>query len=158
MKFSVTDTDQGFEKIIENLHELSFNDIDVGFFDGHMSADGTMTMAELAGLQMNGTTDGLGIPKRDFMSECAIVNEDLVAKELTSVAKKAIDGSNNVKGLLKEVGEEYSQLMKDSIDDFSTPKNTKYTIQHKTFVKEDNPLVDTGEMRDGIEFRVRGKF
>ena len=43
--------------------------------------------------------------------------------------------------------------MKSVIDEWTTPPNSAATIQRKG---KDDPLVDTGKMRDSVEYRIQG--
>ncbi len=155
--WSTVDKDQGFDKIVQNLISLSNEDVSVGFHDdGTMSDDGEMSMVDLAMQNQKGSNDG-HIPSRPFMDETAIKYETQIAGVQTAVVGKVIDGKLSPKVGVTKTGEAYKGMMKSTIDQFSTPANAESTISHKrsgNFV--DNPLVDTGKMRDSITVKVGG--
>lgn len=158
MRLDIIDKDLGFNKIMGELVELAISDVDVGYFDGEMSADGNMTLAELAQLQMSGSK-AMGIdmmygeiPSRPFMDKCALDNEEEVLKLQKKAVLGVLDQNQSPEEGLKKVGEGYTQMMKDTIFDLRNPPNTKYTLDHK---EGDNPLIDSSVMMDSVDFRVR---
>jgi hypothetical protein len=64
---------------------------------------------------------------------------------------KLFSGKYIVHELLVEIGEEYEDYMRDAMYEFSTPRNAPSTRKRKG---EDNPLIDTAELSDGVTFRV----
>lgn len=161
MKSRIKDTDMGFDSIVTDLETLGQTSVDVGFFDdGTMSADGEMSMVDLAELQMVGRKGNWDynespIPSRDFMSQTAIDNHDEIGNAQEKLVGDLIDKKTfAIQGAI-DVGEQYGEMMKKTIDDFDTPPNAEATIEFKGF---DNPLVDSGKMRDSVTVKLTENF
>lgn len=151
------DVDKGLGDIVQDLISIAKSDVTVGFHaDGTMSEDGQMTMVDLAMQNDKGSNDG-HVPSRPFMDQTAVENHNEITSIQTGVIKKVIGGSLSPKRGLVKVGESYKKMTQRTIDRFSTPANADSTIRNKrSGVQADNPLVDTGTMRDSITVRVGG--
>jgi phage gpG-like protein len=157
MKSKTQDIDLGFESILQDLETLSLTNVDVGYFDdGTMSDDGEMEMLDLASLQLNGSTDydrsrGVHIPKRNFMDKTAVDYQEDLANLQQNLVGNLIDKKVfAIQGSIA-VGEVYADFMKASIDAFDKPPNVDWWADAKG---ENNPLVDSGKMRDSIKVEV----
>jgi hypothetical protein len=123
--------------------------VDVGFFPEAKYPDGTQ-VAEVA---IKNEYGDLNIPPRPFMQPT--FNEqkskwlDILAKTVKS-QQQEID----VKKALTIVGVVAQDDVKDKIDWWAkegTPRNAQMTIEKKGF---DSPLIETGQMRDAVHFKV----
>lgn len=150
---SVQDIDLGWRKLKENLLYFGITQAEVGHFDEDWHEEAEMDMASLAAMQELGfiNQNGSTVPPRSFHSQTANRNQNSIGRKMGEVVSKVYAGKITVHEALVEVGEEYTEDMQQMIDDFSNPKNAKGTIKAKGV---DNPLVDSGSMRDATTFKV----
>ena len=95
------------------------------------------------------------IPARPFMRLTLNHHGDewteLFAKETLKVA---LNPNGNIDDIYKVVGKQMVNDMKDTINKLSQPANAPLTADRKGF---NNPLVDTGILRDSIDYFVINK-
>jgi len=150
MKKDVTDTDMGLDKLLSDLNKLDSKVIKVGLFSEDRSYDGTMNIAKLGAMNEK----GWGIPKRDFMMESAIVNEQDIASIMTSNASDMMFSGKSPEEVINKVGKSYENMVKGTIQDFSYPPNAEATIAIKG---RNDPLVHHYKMISSVKFKVVGK-
>ena len=89
------------------------------------------------------------IPPRPFMRDTIANNRDGWGQMLGDNLKKK---GYNVDEALAVCGEEMTDQMKAEIKALDDPPNARSTIRKKGF---DNPLIDTGHMRDSVSSEVK---
>ena len=148
--------DHGYKKLMTNLTKLGTKEVRVGLFEDDQSADGTMTMADLGTLMEYGDTSlGGYIPPRPFMRDTAVNYEDQIGDYMVSIVDDMMFLGLDVKQVLTQVGDNYSDMTKTTIERFSNPPNSVETIAMKG---RNDPLVDTGKMKDSVKFKVSNKL
>ena len=148
------------EKALNNYFKnLESCHADVGFIDSSKTYPDGLNVPTVAFMQEYGVKRFSGskkkkeekpwfIPPRPFMSYSSRLFEPkfsaILKKELVSLkfdSKKAID----------KAAKELQADIKESILNWSTPRNAPYTIELKGF---DDPLVETLMMTDSVEYKV----
>lgn len=95
---------------------------------------------------------GLGVPKRDFMG---YAKSDIIAQTKPILRKIGeAESESQVNALQNAAGLKAQAIIQQSIIDLSDPSNSPKTIEKKG---SDNPLIDTGHMKDSVTFVVRKK-
>lgn len=104
------------------------------------------------GLHLSPDTTEIHIPERSFLRS----GHDKEAKEVMVKASKVIgqviDGKMSEEQFFDMVGQMLATKIKTYARDLSDPPNHPYTVDQKG---SSNPLVDTGNMIEGISFRVK---
>lgn len=145
-----------WESIRKNFANQTEKELHMGFFqeDSYGEENNYLPVPLVAAWQDLGRpfSGGGYIPPRPFMT---IGLRDLLkTAKYTRAYKKAfrdiLNGSSYEKEYLL-IGKKVVPDMVDIIDEWSTPPNATSTINIKG---EDNPLVDSGKMRDSFKTKV----
>lgn len=146
--------DSTWRKMKKNLMKGSHLAVKVGFFEDaqYGSENNNLFVAQVA--QFN--EEGMGVPMRSFIRSGFIPN--LEDKKLPSWVFVELDlvaqGKTTWTRLYEELGEEFVEQMKAVIVAWDTPPNSARTEEEKGF---NDPLVDTGLMRDSVDYRLGRK-
>jgi len=117
---------------------------------GQRYPDGTPLLLVAAANQF-GTTN---IPQRDYFTPGAVAAVKDTA-EIREVGVQAMNqGKTTAPQVLEAMGPFAESALKRTIADFSNPPNAPSTIAKKG---DDNPLEDTGMMRNAVTYAVRPK-
>lgn len=146
---SVTDTDMGFDALLAMLAEADQTDVRVGVRQdkGSQIPDGSrLTLAEIAAVNEFGSMDGR-IPERSFLRSTVDQNADAYEKQLT----RDLMGSGDVPGAFTRLGLQAVADVQRTMVELDDPPNAPATIARKG---ADNPLIDTGRLRQSIDFEV----
>jgi hypothetical protein len=145
-----------WEKIRKNFADQNEKKLHMGFFqeDSYGEDNNYLPVPLVAAWQDLGIpfVDGGYIPPRPFMT---IGLRDLLkTTKYTKSYKKAFRDILNGSSYEKQyevIGKKVVPDMVDIIDEWDTPPNAPSTVRIKG---EDNPLVDTGKMRDSFKVKV----
>ena len=119
----------------------------MGFFSSAKYDDGTQ-VANVAGIQEFGAPEA-GIPERPFFRQSvAIMNDDLPKVLAKIVDPKTMEVGDRE---ANDVGAWAADILQQRIVDLKEPPNSPATIALKG---SDNPLVDTGHMRQAVTWEV----
>lgn len=151
----------GLERLVKRLENLEKKQIKWGFFNRRYSSDNdNLFVAQVALWQEQGTQKAGGgqhIPPRPFFNTNVLrvtqQSDPDGAKtyRLLDDAVRTVFESRMDTKKLDAVGEHLQQSLRNEIDTWLHPKNADYTI----FLKgRDDPLVDSGTMRDSVESKV----
>ena len=103
------------------------------------------------GLHLKKSTTHIYIPERSFLRTGYDKNRDAVMKKATRLMSEVAAGRMSAEGCMKGVGLELSSKIKDYARDLNKPENHPFTVDQKG---SSNPLVDSGDMIEGITWRV----
>ena len=147
---NITDKDSGFKRLV-NLFKKSFQ-ITIGIHEAEGSAShGSMTVAEIGAIHEYGSKDKK-IPQRSFVRE----THDMKLKENLTLLKRVegevIDGKKTQEQAIALLGEVAAKQMVSRINEGIPPPNMPSTIRKK---KSSKPLIDTGQMKGAITFKVK---
>ncbi len=118
---------------------------------------GSITYAEIATVHEFGSADG-AIPERSFLRSAFDENREKISKALERELLKIVDdavreGSTRlVYRALGRVGARVTGMVQAKIRNGPFVPNAPMTIARK---KSDKPLIDTGRLRQSIDFEVR---
>lgn len=121
--------------------------VTVGIHETASPPDNEMTMAALGALQHFGSEDGV-IPARRWLD---VGVESGNAEYIETLAEGITKGVPPDK-VLMQVGELAVGYTVAYIDELKTPKNAESTIKKKGV---DNPLVDTGAMKQSVTYLMQ---
>lgn len=165
-----TDQDLGYEALLDMLGDMGEAAVFVGILQdkgGEMDEDGNITLAGYAAVNEFGTTNAgrnrnITIPERSFLRSTVDVNAQVYSVELQAAGASAVDavvatrsadqGLAALDKALGRLGIRATRDVQQTIRDLRTPANAKSTLQRK--YPGDNPLIDTGRMRQSISFAV----
>lgn len=136
------------ERVRRSLLKAARSHVDVGFFDGRPHPKTGETVATVAAINEFGVAE-LNIPERPFMA--ATARSTKVGMRMGQELKHAI-ANPRLSFKWGQIGDFYAKEIKATIENFSQPGNAPLTISLKGF---DNPLVETGYMRDHVMKRVK---
>jgi hypothetical protein len=104
------------------------------------------------GLHVKKTTTQIHIPARSFIR--ATINEK--QDEINSFVKANLDllftFQITTKQFLDKVGHYLVGLTQETLTDLNSPKNHPWTVKRKK--GKDNPLINTGQLRESIVFEI----
>jgi hypothetical protein len=148
-----------WENIKKSLGKGSSLELKIGFFEDAVYPDGTQ-VALVAALNEDGHKNGPGAvfpdaytPPRPFMRvgfKSAIKSSKYEKIFKTSI-KRILEGESTFTSEYKRIGPTAVSDLKQVIDEWTTPPNSPATVDIKTF---NDPLIDTGLMRDSVDFKV----
>lgn len=157
---SIADRDRGYRAIKAWLLEMGELYVVVGIRqeEGEKlhdpDGDKEFTIADVAAANEFGTEDG-HIPERSFLRSTFDEKRNTYERMLTKGLEMAIDRAGDfdaVHNALELVGERAKRDVQRKIRTLDTPPNATRTIKQKGV---DNPLIDTGRMRQSIDYEVK---
>ena len=89
-------------------------------------------------------------PERSFLRATVFENADQYEQLMGNMINDVVYERITADEAYTALGNRAVRDIKKAIDDFSSPANAKSTIEIKGF---DNPLIETGAMRDAIAFK-----
>jgi len=139
--------DRGWNRFVRRIKRHKSTNWEIGIFADELYPDGTY-IASIGSIQEFGTSR---IPQRSFMRSTV---EEFRAEINRRIAKNT--GLFVDKGFepLEEAAEFLREKIEQRIDTFSDPGNAELTIDRKG---KDDPLVDTGHLRQSIKTREKKK-
>lgn len=145
----VTVKDRGLKIIQQNIRRLGGLAVKVGVFSQQVYRSGA-TMTEVALYNEY----GLGVPERSFLRSTVDVNGEKIGALVERAEAQVAKGRTTPHAALVPVGKALVRMVVRTIDDFVPPPNAQTTIDKKGF---DHPLIETGAMRKGVEYRIGPK-
>lgn len=149
-----------WDRMVRNLSRKNVNEVRVGWFNSRNS-EGEQ-LAQIASWNEEGHING-GIfegtitPPRPFIRVNFIgkvKNTKWMEKFLPRINDVAL-GKLSWKRFHELLGKELVIMMKESILEFKSPGNSPVTISMKGF---NDPLIDSGQMYDAIEYKISRRF
>lgn len=144
----ITDKDSGFKRLF-NLFKRSLQ-ITIGIHKAEgKTPHGCKTVAEIGAIHEYGSKN---IPRRSFVRD----THDLKLKEnlelLMRLEGDVIDGKRSQDQAVALLGEVAAKQMVSRINEGIAPRNSPATIRKK---KSSKPLIDTGQLKGAITFKVK---
>ena len=134
-------------KIRKYLHDVS---LEVGILRGKYKADGDEPARYVAQVAAQNEYGHGRIPSRPFMRNSMRKHKKDIRKGLKRVAR-AETGAKPANIQMMRLGMAAQNWVRREITDLRTPPNAPMTIARK---RSSNPLIDSGRMRQEIQFRV----
>lgn len=138
------------EAAIKRLEELRGLSIEVGYQSDQMAEDGETSLAEIAYWNHFGTVDKDGqvmIPARPFMDTL-----DLQQDQLFEFSGQALEALGSSREVAEAIGSKAKSMIQDAIRNGDWAPNAPSTIRKKG---SDKPLIDTGTMRQGVQYVIK---
>lgn len=132
---------------IEKLKRLECR---VGFQSGKEVSEDNVDICDIAIFNELGTVD---IPSRPFMRMSVDKNTSKINTFCKNQLSRLVAG-DTAKDVLNAIGVFAKSLIQDEITDGQFVPNAPSTIRKK---KSDKPLIDTGRMRQSVQYVVREK-
>lgn len=162
---NLVDIDRGYRSAVEALERLHRASVGgrggpgvfVGVRDNGDTDDDGTPLVLIAAVNEFGSVDG-HVPERSYLRSTADAKRDEYAAAIVAIvdaAMKAPAGQSDrvVRRGLGRLGAKAVGDVKRTITALDTPANAPSTIEKKG---ADNPLIDTGRLRQSIDFDVRG--
>lgn len=144
-------TNQWGEKELElTAGSSSVRFVKVKASNKHINDGNALSLAQIATVNEFG---GGNVPERSFMRSTFDENRSKYQKRLERFLVQVIDGKIDLDRALGLMGTIVVRDVKVKIRDLRDPPNAPLTIKLKG---SSNPLIDTGRMRQSIDFEVRG--
>lgn len=141
-------TSQG-QAYMRQLEKLADREVAVGFLSGKRYPGGE-SVVEVAAKNEFGES---GIPARPFLKQMADKRGPKVTEAAQEMAGRLADGAS-AEAELRKLGELAVDLVVEEINSGDFVPNAPSTVARKG---RNSPLIDTGRMRDSVEFKVRPK-
>ena len=149
---SVTDTDRGYRDIVKALGGLDGAGVFVGVRQAagaQRHPDGGATMLTIAAANEFGVPGR--IPERSFLRSTADENAEEYGDEMGDAIVRVMGGSS-LGTELGRVGQRAVRDVQVKMRNLKDPPNAPSTIKAKG---SSNPLIDTGRLRQSIDYEVR---
>lgn len=143
---NVIDRDRGYNAIMRALGLMPDS---VTAYVGLRGADDS-ELVEHAAANEFGTQDG-SIPERSFLRSTVAEHQAKYQKQLDKAVGDAVDGKAPLAKGLGLLGERAKRDVQRKIRDLKEPPNAALTIALKG---SSNPLIDTGRMRQSIDYVI----
>jgi hypothetical protein len=143
---TITADGKKFEKM---LQELKDKEVRIGIQQGETSDDGV----DLVDIAMFNELGTVHIPSRPFLRDSVDANADQINNFLQSMKKELLRGGS-AEDVLKKIGVFQKGLIQEQIVSGNFAQNSEATIKKKG---SDTPLVDTGRMRQSINYVIQQK-
>lgn len=103
------------------------------------------------GIHLKKDTKVIIIPERSFLRAGFDAKKKNVARKSDKILPNVIEGTMTTDEYLKMIGVSLSTQIKKYARDLKDPPNSAATVKQK---RSSNPLVDTGDMINGITYKV----
>lgn len=143
-----TDLTPEGKKFFRELKKLKKMEVVVGFQAGEATEENGADLVDIAAYNELGTS---GTPARPFMKQSFENHEDFL-KNACARVNQTINSGGSTEQALNKLGVELKGLVQSEIVDGEFAPNAEATIKRK---KSDKPLIDTGTMRQSVNYAVR---
>ncbi len=138
--------------VFRELDRLGKMIVKVGFQHGLASEEKTgADICDVAAFNELGTEH---IPSRPFLRNSIDENENMIRAFLQSQVVDIIKNGKTAEQALKEIGVFQKSLVQDMIEEGYFEPNAESTVRRKG---SDHPLIDTGTMKNSVEFVIKQK-
>lgn len=147
VRISLTSDGRRFEQM---LRELADKEVRIGFQHGEATEKDGTDICDIAMWNEMGTEH---IPSRPFLRKSVDENTAEINSFLQSKKEDILRGVP-AEQILKDIGIFQKDLIHQKITEGSFTPNAAATVQRKG---SDHPLIDTGRMRQSVNFVIRQK-
>lgn len=137
------------KRYFEQLEKLANLEVQVGFQDGATNDEGA-SLAEIAAYNEFGSSD---TPARPFMKQ-SFENHESELQEACEQVNNVLSNGGTTDEALSQLGMFAKGLIQEEIVNGDFAPNAPATIAAKG---SDTPLVDTGQMRQSVNYVVKGR-
>lgn len=137
--------DKGYSNLKKAYEVANSKVVEVGFIEG--TSDFVLYKAVT-------NEFGDGVPERSFIRSTFNENTNEMKKTFKKLNDSISKGNYNVIQKLNLIGMKFTTLIQDKITNLKEPPNAPMTIALKG---SSNPLIDKGEMREDVNYRIVNK-
>lgn len=166
MKIKMTTKKDGFPSMIKRLEVVNGTGVEVGVLKGKNAwlasiheygcdipvTEKMRVFLHSQGLHLKKSTTHIHIPERSFLRSGYDENRDKVVKVVQTLLAEVAAGRMSANALYSAVGLDLASKIKDYARDLDSPANHPFTTDRKG---SSNPLVDSGNMIEGITWRKK---
>lgn len=157
MKITITKDNKAWQNIKKDLFKGADEQISLGFFESskYGPENDNLPVAFIASIQEEGSPPQ-NIPPRPFMRVGfgAPLRRGKYDKQFKAAIANILEGRSTFTHEYKKLGSVFVEDMKDVITKWDSPPNAPLTVAEKGF---NDPLIDSGTMRDSVDFKVEKK-
>ena len=139
------------DNLIKRVNEAKNAALKVGFIGTKQHKGTDLTVAAIAVINEFGSQKKK-IPSRPFFQNTLTKNDNYKAF-ISEMAFEFMNKNKSMVSLLKVLGMKIQGDIQQEITELRKPPNSKATIEKK---KSSNPLIDTGEMRRNVTYKIEG--
>jgi len=139
------------KKFFKELEELQKLQVRVGFQHGKEEDGNGADMADVAMWNELGTVRS---PPRPFLRQSVDNNVDTIKAMCKTQLKEIAEGKKTAREALQAIGVTQKGLVQHTIRSGNFVANAPATVKKK---KSDKPLIDTGRMRQSVNYVILGK-
>ena len=143
-----TDLTPEGKKFFRELKKLMKMEVAVGFQAGEATEENGADLVDIAAFNELGTSSS---PARPFMKQSFENHEDVLKKACERV-NNAVNSGGSAEQALNALGVDLKGLVQEEILEGGFVPNAPATIKKK---RSDTPLIDTGTMRQSVNYVVR---
>ena len=147
MAFGFTDLTPEGRKYFRELQKMTEMEVRVGFQGDEKYEDGT-SIAEVAAINELGSSD---TPERPFMRQ-SFENHESELQAACDAANRLVSSGGSADQALQQIGVVAKGLVQEEIVNGGFTPNAESTIRKKG---SEQPLIDTGTMRQSVNFVVK---
>ena len=137
-------------KLKRVLKELSKLEVRIGFQQGKATDENGVDMCDIAAWNELGTVNS---PSRPFLRKSVDENKEKINAFLAEQVQAVLSGVP-ADQILKEIGIFQKDLVQEKITEGEFEPNSPATIRKKG---SDKPLIDTGRMRQSVNYVIKKK-
>lgn len=139
------------KRFLAEIEKLKTLRVKIGFQQGKEQEDDGTDLCDIALWNELGTSS---IPSRPFMRDAVDKHRDEIDKFLDQQFSLLAKGKTTAEMMMKSIGVFVKGLVQQEIVDGTFEPNAPSTIKRK---ESDKPLIDTGKMRQSVNFVVIDK-
>lgn len=144
---STKDIDKGWANIKHQINEFQSHTLKVGIQRGTESTEDDQPVANYA----YKNEFGIGVPQRSFMRSTIDENQANYKALTEKLLSDVLDNQRTAYNAIGTLGEKVRGDISQKIVRLRTPPNSPITIMRKG---SSNPLIDSGQMRQSIQWVV----
>ena len=149
-RLAVRDTDKGFRALVRRILGLRKPMITVGIHaEEGAQQEGALTVLDVATIN----EFGLGVPERSFIRAWFDSSKVQNRNTMSALARSVVQGKITRDQALDQFGQRLVGDIQTRIAKGIDPPNAPATIKRKGSSK---PLIDTGQLRASVTYRVQG--
>lgn len=141
-----------YDEFMADMEELKSRRVKIGLLEGETRDDG-LSLAGIGAVHEYGSSDGR-IPERSFLRAYVDGNRGALRKIFAQLARKVSGQEMSAGDAMKTLGVYAVGEVRRFITNMSSPPLKPQTIARKGSSKV---LIDTGQLRAGINYKVEGK-
>lgn len=138
-------------RFFAEIEKLKAQQVRVGYQQGAAASEEGVDMADIAMWNELGTVNS---PARPFLRQSVDDNAAKISAFCKAQLQRLAQGSTDAETILKQIGVMQKGLVQEKIENGSFKPNAPSTVKKKG---SDKPLIDTGRMRQSVNYVIQRK-